>query len=63
MKRGTINLNMKHVTNDQNVTSSIDPVTDDVVDNEVAIVTVIDNIDDSCVKVASTQHSELTIQY
>ena len=36
-----VTVNMKHVTNDQDVTSSIDPVTDDiVVDNEVAIVTV-----------------------
>ena len=49
-----------NVSNDQDVTSSIDPVTDDVVvDNEVTIVTVTDNDDDSSNKVASTQHSEI----
>ena len=55
-----VTVNMKHVTNDQDVASSIDPVTDDdvVVDNEVTIVTVTDNGDDSSIKVASTQHSE-----
>ena len=48
------------VSNDQDVTSSIDPVTDDVViDNEVTIVTITDNDDDSSNKVASTQHSEI----
>ena len=52
-------VNMEHVSNDQDVTSSIDPVTDDVVvDNEVTIVTVTNN-DDSSNKVASTQHSEI----
>ena len=45
---------------DQDVTSSIDPVTDDVVvDNEVTIVTVTDNDDDSRNNVASTRHSEI----
>ena len=54
-----VTVNAKYATNDQDVTSSIDPVTDDiVVDNEVTIVTVTDNGDDSSVKVASTQHSE-----
>ena len=52
-------VNMKHVSNDQGVTSSIDPVIDDVVvDNEVTIVTVTNN-DDSRNNVASTQHSEI----
>ena len=47
------------VTVDQDFTSSIVPVTDDaVVDNEVTIVTVTDNGDDSIIKVATTQHSE-----
>ena len=53
-----VTVNMEHVSNDQDVTSSIDPVTDDVVvDNEVTIVTVTD--DDRSNKVASTQHSEI----
>ena len=47
------------VTVDQDFTSSIVPVTDDVVvDNEVTIVTISDNGDDSIIKVATTQHSE-----
>ena len=55
-----VTVNMEHVSNDQDVTSSIDPVTDDVVvDNEVTIVTITDNDDDSSNKVASTQHSEI----
>ena len=55
-----VTVNMEHVSNDQDVTSSIDPVTDDVVvDNEVTIVTVTDNDDDSSNKVASTQHSKI----
>ena len=55
-----VTVNTEHVSNDQDVTSSIDPVTDDVVvDNEVTIVTVTDNDDDSGNKVASTQHSEI----
>ena len=55
-----VTVNMEHVSNDQDVTSSIDPVTDDVVvDNEVTIVTVTDNDDDSGNKVASTQHSKI----
>ena len=55
-----ITVNMEHVSNDQDVISSIDPITDDVVvDNEVTIVTITDNDDDSSNKVASTQHSEI----
>ena len=55
-----ITVNMEHVSNDQDVISSIDPVTDDVVvDNEVTIVTITDNDDDSSNKVASTQHSKI----
>ena len=55
-----VTVNMEHVSNDQDVTSFIDPVTDDVVvDNEVTIITITDNDDDSSNKVASTQHSEI----